>query len=157
MIPQIMQQVLGFNHILITRNTAGVDHAASLVTHAGSNCANWILGHILCIRVDLMTQLGLERLLDEMEQARYQRGRSGQDPDWLPFTVLLERFELSQQALLKQMPLMDAAHCESPGSLGPYQDRPMREVLVGFGQHEAYHAGQLGILRHSMGLEPAFR
>lgn len=147
------RQVFGFSHWVATRNLAGLDHATSLRSPGGANCANWLLGHILSTRGVVFSLIGQPPVLSPEEAAPYRRGsHAGEDSAWLPFEELALRFEQSQARLLAGLESLTGEDWERITDAGPFEQRPLRELVVFFALHESYHAGQLGSLRQPLGL-----
>lgn len=138
----------------VDHNTEGLTHEDSLVApERGGNCLNWVLGHIVATRRTMFSMLGLPPLWEETQAEPYGRGApniSAQSARPLP--ELLEAFRSTQAQLLGWL----------EGTGEPDLARPLPEphellgdtvgsALTAFAWHEAYHAGQIGILRRAAG------
>lgn len=151
---------LGFSHFVIKANAGGLTHADSLVQPApGGNCMNWVLGHILVARNDLMEFLGLEPLWDTQAREPYRRGGPPlSDPEGATaFDQLLVDLDATQRALteaLGQVPIKRLAE-KAPFSPTSDPNETVGSLLAGFVFHDAYHAGQTGLLRRITGREGA--
>lgn len=143
----ILIRMYQINQFAALRNLDGFTHEESLRgPDGGGNCANWILGHIMSSRNHLLGLLGAEPVLPANRLAVYQRGSKGLDGQELPFDTLLQAF-------------VDAQGRIEAALLGMSEDRfaelvqaekpPENPALLQF--HEAYHIGQLGLLRRIMG------
>ena len=137
---------------VIEQQVNGLSHQESLLQLPfRSNCFNWVLGHIVVHRDKALQALGKGPTLNANKTQVYQRGS---DPildqeSAVPLTTLLEALKDSQKTLLTQLQ-------EIPDKkLTAYWDQE-KEISVGeriiFLQwHEAYHVGQLEILRQLAG------
>lgn len=144
----------------LAANTAGVSHAQSLQAGAsGANCMNWVVGHLLASRNAVHATLGLAPAWGHTAAERYARGSAPLTGDAaVPFDELLASWAASQAALLEGIArapaeLLDRALPE-PGFFGA---RSTGELLAGLAFHEAYHVGQLGLLRRAAGLAGAIK
>jgi hypothetical protein len=141
------------NHFAATRNLEGFTHAESMVTPpGGGNSTNWVVGHIVSTRNAILALLGRPPVLEGVDLAVYQRGSEGLDGRELPFETLLAAFNESQARI-------EAALREIGESR--FQALVTEEKLgqnIAFLQfHEAYHIGQLGLLRRIAGKPGAIR
>ena len=114
------------------------------------NCANWILGHILHSRMSLLRMLGETPPWDETKGTQYARGTAGIDAESnaLPYPELLATYNETQGALL--------AAFDKAGDAGLSQvskDKTLFDHMLFFHFHEAYHSGQLSIIRRLVGKE----
>jgi len=137
---------------VIEQQVNGLSHQDSLLQLPfRSNCLNWVLGHIVVHRDKALQALGKDPTLNSNQTQVYQRGS---DPildqeSAVPLATLLEALKDSQKTLLTQLQEM------SDKKLTTYWDLE-KEISVGerliFLQwHEAYHIGQLEILRQLAG------
>lgn len=151
---------LGFTHLAIKANTAGLLHPDSLVQPApGGNCLNWVLGHMLVARNELMEYLGLEPLWDSQQRASYKRaGPPLTDPDKaMAFERLLADLDATQEALTEALRRLPVQRLAEEAAFSPTADpqETVGSLIAGFVFHDAYHAGQVGLLRRIAGREGA--
>ena len=151
---------LGFTHFVIKANTSGLRHRDSLVQPApGGNCLNWVLGHMLVARNEFMEFLGLEPLWDTQEREPYKRaGPPLADPDEaMAFDRLLADLDATQQALTEALGQLPGERLAEKAPSSPTNDpnETVGSLIAGFVFHDAYHAGQTGLLRRIAGREGA--
>ena len=152
--PALARQ-FGFATFTIEQNTQGMTQSDSLCAPpAGGNCANWVLGHIVTTRSALAALIGGEPFMSADLDALYGRGSPPMvDVDKaVPFSELLQHYGRSNEQLqtfLAQATDEDLAKAlpEPHEILGS----TIGEALTALAFHEAYHAGQLGILRRVLG------
>ena len=151
----ILRFLYDFNYVAITRNCEGLVHNETLIRpQPKGNCANWVLGHIVHDRSAVLALLRQTPVLDEGEGAVYARESKPLEPgDALPLPRLLADLEETQARLrrgLEQLPPedLDLKHVEGA-------TRPRGAQLHFLHFHEAYHAGQLGLLRRMAGKDGA--
>lgn len=133
---------------LVTEAIQDLSHQESLLRPpGGDNPANWILGHILCSRSNVQAMLGLDPVWDFDRCKPYL-------PDSEPLTpespveyleVMIADLEFSLEKLLQKMQeLTDDQLMASQG------ENSLGEELAGYAIHEAYHAGELAMIRNSL-------
>jgi len=151
---------IGFTGFAIKANTEGLTHEDSLVPPApGINCLNWVLGHMLVARNELMEFLGLEPLWGKQEREAY--GRGGPSPSGpenaMAFDRLLADLDATQQAVTEAFGRLPIGRLAEKAPFSPTNDpnETVGSLVAGFVFHDAYHAGQTGLLRRLAGREGA--
>jgi hypothetical protein len=150
--PEILAFLFDFNHRALGMNVAGFTHAHSLVPAApGANCANWTVGHLLHARSLVLTLLGAEPLWSDEQGARFDQETAWPDPAALalPWDGLLADFETSQVRVREALARVTADRLATHHK--PESRRPRGMQIHFFLYHEAYHVGQLGLLRRIVG------
>lgn len=141
-----------FDHRALGLNAAGITHADSLVVASpGANCMNWMLGHILASRSAALELLGADPLWTEADGAPYNDGAAWTDPAAMarPWESLLADFETTQERIRSALATVSA---ERLGALHKPESRRPRGMQLHFLQfHEAYHIGQIGLMRRVVG------
>jgi len=152
----ILSNLFETNLHVIRVNTEGITDAEALLQpHPAGNCMSWVMGHIVSSREGALKLLGEEPVLPPESAARYKRGS---DPvagpgDGLPMSELLARLALSQEKLLRAIENAPAAKWEEErGDFGT-----VRGAFYFLHFHEAYHAGQLALLRRLAGKKGAIQ
>jgi hypothetical protein len=142
-------------------NLAGVTHEDSLVQpHPGGNCLNWVLGHLLGVYDGMLPKLGQQPVMSGDVLKRYARGgppvRDGTEA--LNFEKLMsawsEAVERVDAGLADLTPEALERPVESPVG---NPDETVRSLITTVMFHQAYHAGQTGVLRRITGKEGAIR
>jgi hypothetical protein len=144
-------------HQVVRMNTEGLTQEDSLVQpQPAGNCVNFVVGHLLWVHDQALGMLGQPPALGGERLARYARGSAPlTDPaEAMDIGELLaawdtasERFiaglgELTPEMLERPMP--------GPDSRGELTET-MRSLLGTILFHQAYHAGQTGVLRRIAG------
>jgi uncharacterized damage-inducible protein DinB len=150
---------LRLTHGVLMRNVAGISHAQSLEKPGGAgNCLNWIVGHLYATRSALSTLLGLEALWSTAEVQPYKRGSAELDPTQArDFAELVSRFDEAQATLLEALRAVSAERLAEPAPFSPTKNphETILTLLANLLFHEAYHAGQAGLLRRQLGFPGA--
>ncbi|HEY3156454.1 MAG TPA: DinB family protein [Candidatus Eisenbacteria bacterium] len=144
-----------YNHYAIGVNARDLTHEESLLgPNPGGNCANWVLGHIVQNRGAVLELLGEQPVWSPSDGELYKRGSApiAGSATAKPFPEILEALDRSQERLLAGLSRMrdsDLGSADTKGSLVA--------KLAGLQFHEAYHAGQLGLLRRIAGKKGAIQ
>jgi len=139
---------------VIKKQTKGLNHEQSLLQPPfRGNCLNWVLGHILSNRHQVLQTLGAQGVMTREQHQRYGYGsepvlRGG--PDIIPLETLLALLDDSQTRLKQALEQASPALLAEERSLGP--NRMTCEELVYFlSWHDSYHTGQTELLRQLAG------
>lgn len=150
-----LTMLFNLNHRVLEMNTGGVSHDESLQHPApGGNCMNWVLGHIVASRNSLLELAGEEPVWSEEEAAPYARGSDGlrDSSQARPLAGILADLGRAQERLLARLGRMSDNDLAAPAG-----DGTIGSQLAFFHFHEAYHAGQVGLLRRLLGKEGTIR
>lgn len=159
---EIFRQQARMTAGVVRKNVEGVTHEESLIQPSpGGNCLNWIVGHLACIYNKMLPRMGQEPVMEEGALKRYDRGAPPiTDPaEALEFRDLLAAFDKATERVdagLAGLPAeaLDQKVANSPSG---NPDDTLRTLLATVFFHQAYHAGQTGILRRIAGKEGAIR
>lgn len=144
------------NHWAALKSVDGIDHGESVrLPELSGNSMNWVLGHLTLTRGEILELLGGEAIWDKSTFEVYKRGADRlTDPSRATdFDKIRRDFAGSQEAIV------EALEAQTPEKLSTRvgfsfvgRDADSLEaVLAGFAFHEAYHVGQLGLLRRFLG------
>lgn len=104
---ETLAEYYGLTYRVIKRQLDGVSHEESLVQPPfRGNCLNWVLGHIVCSRAEVLTFLGEALPWNEAESARYQ-------PNADPITSAEQALPLAQLQTFLEESLMPIAVASS--------------------------------------------
>jgi hypothetical protein len=145
---EVVRSLMGQNSYYVFANAEGIGQQESLGdSPGGANSFNWILGHLVYWRNMLLRMAGLDPVWGEGEGEQY-RGHPGERKpiDFDPGEAL----EIEQlTADLRQM------QERLDGWLADDDERELPDKFLNLLLHEAYHAGQLGLLRRAFGRDGA--
>ena len=154
-----LNMLFGINYAVLKKNLAGVTHEESLIQPGGGgNCLNWVLGHIVATRDNAMQLLEQEPVWSKEIAGIYQRGsnplRDGSNAQ--PLEKILADLDRSQGRLVEGL-----SKVSEPELSAPAPDKSAAETVGGtlfvLQFHEAYHAGQTGLLRRMAGHQGAIK
>lgn len=142
---------------IVKMQTAGLSQQDSLIQLPfRANCLNWVVGHILTNRCNILMLLGADDLRPEIDLDHYERESPpipGIEAGVLPLSDLLAHLETAQ---LRLEGALEKESDESLQRLAPYRDRPeqpLADWLFFLYFHDSYHVGQTEILRQAAGVD----
>lgn len=148
---KLFSQVAGRNYQVIRMQAEGLTNEDSLIQPPfRGNCMNWVLGHIIYFRGRQLKVLGDTSDWPEEQIQRYSQESepvSGPAQDVLSLDQLLSLLDQSQERIIAK--LQDIPEASFDDALGSRGSRG--EILNMLQRHEAYHAGQLELLRQLAG------
>jgi uncharacterized damage-inducible protein DinB len=139
-------------NFVVRRQTAGLTHADSLVQPPfRGNCLNWVLGHILISRDNLLETLEAEPIQSAAARQLYQTNSEAitSDEQAMQLDQLLQEFDRSKQALADALAQKKAD--ELSAIVDQDRNQSLEDRVRGFHWHETYHVGQLELLRQLAG------
>jgi uncharacterized damage-inducible protein DinB len=147
---------LGLTNFVMEQNLRELSQEDSLVEPRKSgNCLNWVLGHLTRTRLQALALLGQQPPFPIEDFKAY----SGEEPfcreDALPFEELQRRFKAVGEPLERGLEAMSEEELAKPAPFSPSDDpkETIGSLLAAIAFHEAYHAGQVGLLRRVVGRE----
>ena len=161
-VAEILALQLRYTRFVVNANLKGVADADHFRAPAGGgNCLNWVLGHLVQSRSGWLAMLGQEPVIGPDRVERYRRGSEAvvAPDDAVPPSELLEAFNRSQEPLLAGLAGLTEATlaAKAPFSPGNDPEETVGTLCVGLAFHEAYHAGQLGVIRRTLGARGMIR
>lgn len=126
-------------------NLADITHEDSIKQIGNCNSINWIVGHIVIIRNDILSKFNKELSINNALVAMYKRGS-------LMMTDMskAERLENLIKLFDESQKKIEEIICKE------YNDELMEQLTI-YGYHDGYHIGQLGIMRKLIGKEGAIK
>jgi uncharacterized damage-inducible protein DinB len=155
--PEVLLKLYGYTHYVIIQNLNDVSNEEGLQQPAvNGNCINWVLGHIVVQRNRILDLVGEAPVIGEKDATTYERGSESltdaSQAKPLALDQLLSQFNTSQERLTARLNTIHKDALEKPRD-----DTTVGDALAVLQFHEAYHAGQLGILRRLLGKEGAIK
>lgn len=146
-------------HGVVRRNVDGLTQEESLVQpDPGGSCLNWVVGHLLNIYDATLPMLGQKPVMEEGLK-RYARGTPPlQDPaEALELRDLLAAWDQAAERIQAGLASLTAEILDRPAPHSPSNNpnETVRSLLTTTFFHQAYHAGQTGLLRRIAGKEGA--
>jgi hypothetical protein len=157
-----LSRMYEFSYLAIKRNLQDLSHADSVIApENGGNCLNWVLGHVVLARNTALTLAGGNPASSTDQMGVYRRGSSPCGSEgFLDLATLRGFLDDSQQVLLPALAAMSDTKLVSTVP-EPYNRPPLTgsvgDALTRLHYHEAYHNGQMGLLRRIAGKEGAIK
>ncbi|MFQ5510275.1 MAG: DinB family protein [Candidatus Krumholzibacteriia bacterium] len=145
----LLLKLYSYTYQVACANVDGVSNAESLVQpEKHGNCLNWVMGHIVAYRNEVLKVLGEEPVMSETDVERYKRGSEPItcEGSSTPLDRLLDDFDTSQERLNRALENISEETLNR--KMG---EETVASALGGLQFHEAYHVGQLGVLRRIVG------
>ena len=141
---------------VIKLNLEGVTHQDSLVQPSpGGNCLNWVLGHLLWVYDQALPLVKEQPVLEESTLNRYARGSAPlQNPsEAIQFDVLVKALDKATERIDAGLANLTTTELDARAPFSPNNDpnETLRSLLSTVSFHQAYHAGQTGVLRRLIG------
>ena len=144
------------NVVIVHRECEGLTHEESLLQpQLRGNCMNWVVGHMLTGRNDILRALNAPFLVNEAELAHYKRESDpiiGDGDHVLPLERLLALLTEGQAHIKELMtPLTDEDGTREVifGITG--RAMPLSKLAFFLYFHDCYHVGQTSFLRQLAG------
>lgn len=141
---------------VLRMNVDGVSQAESLVEpQPAGNCLNWIVGHVLCVYNDVLPLVGQQPVMDKEALRRYGRGtpplRNANEA--LPLHEMLTKCDEAVNRFEAGLGSLTHERLDLPAPFSPTQNpnETVRSLLATVAFHQAYHVGQMGVLRRIIG------
>jgi hypothetical protein len=157
-----LQHQARVTQIVVRRNLEGLTHEDSLCQPSpGGNCLNWIVGHLAWTYAGAVGLVGQQTSLDQAALARYARGGEPiTDPAQArDFGQLLAAFEEGADRFAAGLATLPPQALSRPAPDSPTGDpnETVGSLLATLLFHQAYHAGQTGVLRRLIGRTGAIK
>ena len=157
---EMFRDLAAATHKIVFRNLEGVTHEESLAQpQPAGNCLNWVLGHLVNVYDGVLPLLGQKPVLGKNILARYERGTPPlRNPgEALPLPDLIAAWDEASERVKVGLADLTPEKLDAPAPASPRNDpnETVRSLLGLVCFHQAYHAGQLGILRRLAGKEGA--
>ena len=147
---------------VVRMNADGISHQDSLAQpHPGGNCFNWVLGHLVAIYGEALPLVGQQPVRPREALSHYARGAPPikSAAEALPIEDLKRwwdeacvRFDAGLAALPEER-LAERVPRSPTGN----PNETVGTLLATIVQHQAYHSGQLGVLRRVAGKPGAIK
>jgi hypothetical protein len=157
-----LRQQSDITRIVVGLNAEGISHEESLVQpRPGGNCFNWVLGHLVAIYGEALPLVGQQPVRPREELTHYQRGAP-------PITSAAEAIRIEDldkwwkescarfDAGLAALPEERLAE-RAPFSPSDDPNETVGSLIATVVFHQAYHSGQLGVLRRIAGKPGAIK
>ena len=153
----VLKGIIERNYGVIQRQIKGLTHEHSLIQPPfRGNCMNWVLGHLVVSRERILIMIGSPTVWTPEQRARYERDAEPivDGMDALPFDKIVADLTTSQERIcswLESCTLEELNAQVIPHNI-PTNAAPLWEWMEFLLWHEAYHLGNLELLRQLAGM-----
>jgi uncharacterized damage-inducible protein DinB len=150
---EALQKLYGINHRALELNVEGLSHEDSLIQPPrGGNCLNWVAGHVVANRNFILGLVGEQPIWSEADAEPYKRGSAPitDGSRARKFEQIVADFARSQERLRAALGKISEQDLEQKKG-----NETVGDSLRFLQFHEAYHIGQMGLLRRMAGKEGA--
>jgi len=147
--PALLRSLFLESYVKIKEHTAQITHAESVQSPVlGANCMHWIVGHVVVARCNFLMLLDTPSIWDWSTCELFIPGSTptAAAANHIRFATLLADLDRAQNQLLAALAQVTASDLDVEKD-----GQTVGEQLATYAAHEAYHAGQLEILRQGMG------
>ena len=148
-------------HKCVRLNAEGVTHDESLIQpEPAGNSMNWIVGHLLSVYNNVLPAVGQAPVMLAEQLKRYDRGSAPVTAsDALEFATLLTAWDEASQRFDAGLASLTPEKLDEKAPFSPSNNpnETVRSVMGVVAFHQAYHAGQTGILRRVSGKPGAIK
>lgn len=154
---KVFQHQVGMTHGVVRTNVAGLTHEDSLVQpQPEGNCLNFVIGHLLNVYDQALPLLGQQPVLGTDALKRYARGEPPlRDPaEAMELRVLMDAWDTASERFRAGLATVTPEAMERPmpgPDSGGALTETVRSLIATILFHQAYHAGQTGVLRRIAG------
>jgi uncharacterized damage-inducible protein DinB len=147
---------------MVRLSVAGVTHEESLIQpEPGGNCLNWVVGHLLWADHGALSLLEQPPVMEGTALQRYaRRSEPIEDPaEAVELGQLMAAWDTAASRIDTGLAALTPEAMERPVANSPTNNpnETVRSALATMMFHQAYHAGQTGLLRRLVGKEGAVR
>jgi len=143
MVNELLLYHFQINHRITLQNIESITHEESMIFGLkGGSCINRVLGHMTVTRDKALELLGSEKCCPPDMYEKYKRGSDEITSDTaMQFEEIVSWYNKSQKLV------------EAVTTTFNFHDLEFTKRIQFFAFHEAYHVGQLGIMRRFVGKE----
>lgn len=157
MISDLLRRGFERNVRIIHAQADGLTHEQSLIqSEYNVNCFNWVVGHIITSRHDLLRSLGVDAVIDEARLAAYQRESepiTGDGPGVVAFAELLASLDTTQEALDALFGLATDEWLAEETKVASDRMSSRLSQAMFYYFHDTFHTGQTEMLRQMSGYD----
>lgn len=157
MISDLLSRGFRRNQRIVHAQADGLSHEQSLSqTEYNINCFNWVLGHLVSSRSQLLTSVfGADSVMTDEQASRYLRESEPiveDGPGVLPFAELLGLLDASEDALEEALDGASEEFMAEEIAAGDERTASRAAQVMFTFFHDTYHVGQTDLLRQMAGM-----
>lgn len=158
----VLRHQAGMVHQVVKINVDGFTQSDSLIQpQPAGNCLNWVVGHLLAIYHQVLPLLGQEPVIENSVIQRYNRGSAPMlnGAEALDISGMMAAWDECCMRVDAGLAGLSDETLATPAPMSPTgnPDETIGSLLSTVCWHQAYHAGQTGILRRIAGKPGAIK
>jgi uncharacterized damage-inducible protein DinB len=147
---------------VVRLNVDGLTQADSLIQpRPAGNCLNWVVGHLVCVYQHVLPMLEQRPVIKAGALQHYDRCSTpiNDADEAMELSELMAAWDQSAERIDAGLAGLASETLDAPAPFSPSgdQNETVRSLLTTIFFHQAYHAGQTGILRRIAGKDGAIR
>ncbi len=159
---RVLRHQVGAIHWVVRQNVDGLTQEDSLIQpQPGGNCLNWNVGHLLRVYDRVLPMLGQMPVLGADTLERYGRGTAQLQnaAEALDLAQMMAAWDEAAKRMEAGLESLTPEVLDQPAPWSPTNnpEETVRSLLSIVFFHQAYHAGQTGLLRRMAGKEGALK
>ena len=155
--PEYLASSLSRNVQILKSQVDGLSHEDCLIQLPfRGNCMNWIIGHLVLNRNNILILLEAESLIDPISVERYKRDSdpiTEESSDILPVEILMELLDRAQGNIANLLQGKTPDKLQKQVAFFGNTKMTVGEWLIFFYFHDSYHTGQAEIMRQATGVD----
>jgi len=150
---EMLANQLQLTDYILKRNLEGLTHADSVKQPVAGNNLNWVVGHIVRTRNNVLGLVGAEPLYPREQFDAYEVEALTDTSKAIQFEELLDKFDTLQKPLVDGVRKLTPEVLAQPAPFSPSNNpnETIGSLLSAVVFHESYHIGQTGLLRRLAG------
>jgi len=159
---RLLRQQAGMIRHVVGLSVDGLTQAETLIQpQPAGNCMNWVVGHLLTIYQQVLPLIGQEPVIPNGKLKQYNRGSQPirDSGHALDISDLMTAWGETCARIDSGFAALTSEDLDRPAPFSP-TDNPnetIASLLTTVCWHQAYHAGQTGLLRRLAGKDGAIR
>ena len=159
---EVFRHSAGIIHKVVHLNVDDITQQESLIQpQPGGNCLNWVVGHLVCVYDQVLPVVGQTAVMEKDRLKRYDRGtpQLQDSAEAIDLKDLMAAWDEAAKRMDKGLQSITLETLDAPSPFSPSNnpEETVRSLLNVIFFHQAYHAGQTGLLRRIAGKEGALR
>lgn len=159
---EIFRHNAGIIHKVVHLNVDGITQEESLIQpQPGGNCLNWVVGHLVCVYDQVLPLVGQTAVMGKDRLKQYDRGAPQLQDSAAAIDLkdLMAAWDEAARRIDAGLQGLTLEKLDAPAPFSPANnpEETVRSLLNVIFFHQAYHAGQTGLLRRIAGKEGALR
>jgi DinB family protein len=153
---EVFRHLARSTQMVLRMNVDGITHQESLIhPQPAGNCVNWVIGHLLWVYGNVLPLLEQQPVVDQASLRGFERGASPLlDPNEAhDFTELMNISDATTARIDEGFANLTSDQLDARAPFSPTNNpnETVRSLLTVVSFHQAYHAGQTGLLRRVVG------